>query len=76
MNTQAIRLPISLIKEAKSSAAFNMRTVPAQISYWAKIGRAAEDNPDLPLDFIINVLKAKEDIDNGDVSPFVFGDQS
>ena len=61
MNTQAVRLPVKLIKDAKAYAVFNMRTVPAQLAYWIKIGRAAEDNPDLPVSFIIDILKASKE---------------
>jgi hypothetical protein len=31
------------------------------VAYWAKIGRAALDNPDMPIEFIRDTLQALED---------------
>ena len=73
MNTQAIRLPVNLINAAKTSARANMRTVPAQIAYWSKIGKAAIDNPDLPISFIQACFEGLEETKNGDITPFNFG---
>lgn len=75
MNTLAIRLPESLIKQAERYADVNLRTVPKQIEYWALLGRCAEDNPDLPLDFIKECLLAKAEILAGDVCPFEFREE-
>jgi len=41
-----------------------------QIEHWARIGKIAEENPDLPYAFIDDVLKAKAEMDN--VSLFEF----
>lgn len=57
--TTAIRLPAPLIKEAKMAAMVSMRTVPAQVAYWMMIGKTAEENPDLPVGFIMEIFKAK-----------------
>ena len=32
------------------------RTIAGQIEYWAKVGRTALDNPDLPVSFIAESL--------------------
>ena len=32
------------------------RTVQGQVEYWAKVGRAALDNPDLPVSFVAESL--------------------
>ena len=55
----AIRIDKELYEEAKTSAAAEFRTPPLQIAYWAKIGKAALDNPDLPVEFIKDILTAK-----------------
>jgi ParD-like antitoxin of type II bacterial toxin-antitoxin system len=34
------------------------RTIAGQIEYWARIGRAALDNPDLPVTFVAESLAA------------------
>lgn len=55
----AIRIDEELYEEAKISAASEFRTPPLQIAYWARIGKAALDNPDLPVEFIKDILIAK-----------------
>ncbi len=55
----AIRIDKDLYDEAKQSAAAEFRTPPLQITYWAKIGKTALENPDLPIEFIRDVLVAK-----------------
>ncbi len=65
----AIRIDNELYEQAKRSAEAESRTVPLQVTYWAKIGRAALDNPDLPVEFIRDILAAKK---QGDFEPFEF----
>lgn len=72
MTTVAIRLPKALISQAEKYAHINMRTVPKQIEYWALLGRCAEDNPDLSLEFIKDCLLAQEEIKQGQISAFEF----
>lgn len=69
-----IRLPDSMVKEAKAHAALTMRSVPKEIEYYYTLGKIAEDNPDLPMSFIKDVLAAKTEIDAGHVTPFTFED--
>ena len=38
-----------------------MRSVPEQVTYWAKVGQAVLDNPDLPVEFILDALTAMEE---------------
>ena len=68
----AIRIDDELYAEAKRSAEAECRTVPLQVAYWAKIGRAALDNPDLPIEFISDILAAKK---QGDFEPFEFTEE-
>lgn len=56
-----LKLSDALIEAAKPYAAAMQRSVPKQIEYWARIGKAAEDNPDLPVGFIIDILIAIEE---------------
>lgn len=65
----AIRIDEELYEEAKRTAAAEYRTIPLQISYWAKLGKAALDNPDLPIEFIRDVLIAKQ---LKETEPFTF----
>ena len=72
MATNAIRLSEEIIKEASTYAPTNSRSVPKQIEHWVKIGKIAEENPDLPYSFIKGVLEARTEIEHGDVSIFAF----
>ncbi len=63
-----IKLPDDLMAEAKKYANVYSRSVPKQIEYWAKIGKIAEENPDLPYEFIKDVLIAMDE----EAIPFEF----
>lgn len=52
----SIRIDQGLYDQAKIDAAIEHRTIAGQIEYWAKVGRAALDNPDLPVGFIAESL--------------------
>lgn len=67
----SIRIDDALYETAKTRARAEMRSVPQQVSYWAKIGRAALDNPDLPIEFIRDTLLAKDE----DSEPFELPEQ-
>ena len=52
----SIRIDQRLYDQARSEAVAEHRTIAGQVEYWAKIGRAALDNPDLPVSFIADSL--------------------
>ena len=54
--TTSIRIDQKLYDQAKEDAAIEHRSIAGQVEYWAKIGRAALDNPDLPVSFIAESL--------------------
>ena len=54
-----IRINDAIYDEASKTAQAECRTIANQIEYWAKIGKAALDNPDLPIDFIKDILISK-----------------
>ena len=39
----SVKLPVSLVDQARSAAAAQRRSVAGQIEYWATLGRIAED---------------------------------
>jgi len=67
----SIRIDDALYETAKTRARAEMRSIPQQVSYWAKIGRAALDNPDLPIEFVRDTLLAMEE----DSEPFELPEQ-
>lgn len=58
--TVTIRVDDSIYNEARKTAKAECRTVALQIEYWAKVGKAALDNPDLPIEFIRDLLISRE----------------
>lgn len=56
--TTSIRIDQELYNQAKLDAAVEHRTIAGQVEYWAMVGRAALDNPDLPVSFIAESLAA------------------
>ena len=54
-----IRIDEELYKAAEETGKAEYRTVPLQIQYWAKIGKIALENPDLPGEFIQDILLAR-----------------
>lgn len=69
--SMAVRLSDSLIEEAQKYAVVNFRTVPKQIEYWSQIGRIAEENPELSIDFIKQILLGLEE----KAVPFTFREE-
>jgi hypothetical protein len=54
-----VRIDDALYSDAKAQAKAEHRTIAGQIEFWAIIGRAALDNPDLPIDFIRDLLVSR-----------------
>ncbi|MCI1016576.1 hypothetical protein HBH1_02241 [Herbaspirillum sp. BH-1] len=69
----AMKLSDELVDMAKPRAAAEHRSVPKQIEYWARLGKAVEDNPDLPVQFIKSTLVAVAEADAGQLSEYRFG---
>jgi len=54
--TTSIRIDQTLYNQAKADAVAEHRTIAGQVEFWAKVGRAALDNPDLPVSFVAESL--------------------
>lgn len=52
----SVRINQDLYELARQDAALEHRTVAGQIEFWARVGRAALDNPDLPVSFVAESL--------------------
>jgi hypothetical protein len=66
-----IRIDESIYAEAKKIANAECRSIPNQIEYWARIGKCALDNPDLPIEFVKELLISKH-TDKSAAEPFHF----
>ena len=59
VNSRSIKISEEMYSLAKWTAEAEHRSISGQIEFWAKIGKAAMDNPDLPVDFIRDTLISK-----------------
>lgn len=68
----SVKLSKDIVTQAKVISKALNRSVAGQIEHWAKIGRLAEENPDLTYDFIKNLLISQEEARAGNVEPYIF----
>ena len=54
-----VRIDDTLYEHAKAHASAERRTIAGQIEFWAMVGKAALDNPDLPIDFVRELMIAR-----------------
>ncbi|NRR31810.1 hypothetical protein HSX11_16655 [Oxalobacteraceae bacterium] len=66
----ALKLSDELVEMAKTHAVAEHRSVPKQIEYWARLGKAADENPDLPVQFIKDTLLAAQEAKAGMLVPY------
>ena len=66
----SIRIDQTLYRQAKIAAGAEHRTIAGQIEFWAKVGRAALDKPDLPASFVAEVVASMAE-PHDDATPFV-----
>lgn len=66
----AINIDANLVKDAKRYSAVESRSIAKQIEYWAKIGRTAEQNPDLSYYSIKEILLGLEDYQSGNIEEY------
>ena len=69
----AIQLSELLIEEAKPYAQAMHRSVAEQIEYWARLGKVAEENPDLPILMLQDMLVSMEEVKASNLSAYQFG---
>ena len=67
-----VNLPDELVNDAKRHAKVENRSVPKQIAHCYKIGRIAQDNPDLPYEFIRDILIGMDEAKRGKLTEFKF----
>jgi hypothetical protein len=68
-----MKLSDELVEDAKPYAAAEHRSVPRQIEYWARIGKAVIDNPDMPLRLLQDTMLSHEEVKAGLAAPYEFG---
>ena len=68
-----IKLSEPLIEEARPIAQAMNRSVAEQIEYWARLGKVAEENPDLPIPMLQDMLVSLDELKAGNLSVYQFG---
>ena len=63
-----LKLSRNLVRQAQAAAIREHRTTDQQIEYWARIGRIALQNPDMPMGLILETLHALAEVDAGAVN--------
>ncbi|MBF0383070.1 MAG: hypothetical protein HQL69_18775 [Magnetococcales bacterium] len=56
-----VKISDDLVADAKRFAKVYHRSLPKQIEYWSRIGKIAEENPDLPYSMIKDILLARNE---------------
>lgn len=69
----AVRISDKLAHEAKIQSKVENRSITGQIEYWAKIGKIAEENPDLPYHLIKDIMIGVEQLESGEGTEYKFG---
>jgi len=69
----AVRISEKLVNEAKKFSRVDHRSITGQIEHWAKIGKCAEENPDLTYSLIKEILMGLEELEQEERSEYKFG---
>jgi hypothetical protein len=67
-----IELSNDFVAETEIMSTAMHRSLATQIEYWARLGKIAEENPDLPMGFVKEILLSLEQVKAGDISEYQF----
>ncbi len=71
--TTAVRITDDLVRDAKIYSKIDKRSLTGQIEHWARIGKCAEENPDLTFNLIKEILIGIEELESGQGVEYKFG---
>lgn len=69
----AVRISDALLSEARKFSKIDHRSLTAQIEHWAKIGKCAEENPDLTYGLIKEIFIGVAELESGEKEEYQFG---
>ena len=69
----AVRVSDGLVDEAKKFSRIDHRSVAGQIEHWARMGKCAEENPDLPYSLIKEILVGLDELEQDEKTEYKFG---
>jgi hypothetical protein len=69
----AVRISGKLVDEARKFSRIDNRSLTGQIEHWARIGKCAEENPDLTYGLIKEIFIGIEELEQGERSEYKIG---
>ncbi len=69
----AVRISDTLLKDARKYSKVDHRSLTGQIEHWARIGKYAEENPDLTYELIKEIFIGIEELNQGEREEYTFG---
>lgn len=69
----AVRISEELASQAKMFGRVDHRSLTGQIEHWARIGKQAELNPDLPYSLIKEIMIGLDELEQGQKTEYTFG---
>ena len=69
----AVRISEELVNAARKFSRIDNRSLTGQIEHWARVGKCAEENPDLTYSLIKEILVGVEELERGEKTEYVFG---
>lgn len=73
MSATAVKIDKNMFDQAKTYGEAQSRSATKQIEYWARIGKIAQDNPDLNFDDISDILTGMAQVKAGMTTAYKFG---
>lgn len=68
----AVRVSENLLADARKYSKVDHRSITGQIEHWARIGKCAEENPDLTYELIKEILIGVQELENEEKSEYRF----
>ena len=73
MTSTAVKIDNDIVAQAKTYGKAESRSATKQVEYWARIGKIAQDNPDLTYEDITEILLGMAQVKSGMTTPYKFG---
>jgi hypothetical protein len=65
-----VRISPEFWAEARKHSRIGQRSMTGQIEYWARLGKCAEENPELSLTLIKEILLGAAELDRGEKTEY------
>lgn len=73
MALTAVKIDNEILADAKAYGEAESRSTAKQVAHWARIGKIAQDNPDLTYEDITEILLGMAQAKAGMTTPYKFG---